>query len=194
MRGSIAVSWLVAEEPDDRFQKLDGVVCSRAGWCASDASPADVEGVLEGCGVVISGAEEMERDRAYVMGSGIGGEVGAAVEDRFSAFHDAPSSSEAIGCGLRCGVSRRELTARQSGCAGSGSGLVPRTKCPQVGIRLIRAGERVSMSMGGPCPHEAVQAVAHDDDDREDEESFHVRSLLCPAVVTARKNRHHRGA
>jgi hypothetical protein len=38
----------------------------------------------------------MERDPAYVMGSGVGGEVGAAVEDRFGAFHEAPSKCEAI--------------------------------------------------------------------------------------------------
>jgi hypothetical protein len=86
----------VAEERDDRFEKLDGAVCSTSGGFAPDARPADVEGVVEGCGVVVSDTEEMERDPAYVMGSGIGGEVGAAVEDRFGAFHEAPSNGEAI--------------------------------------------------------------------------------------------------
>jgi hypothetical protein len=86
----------VAEEPDDRFEKLDGVVCSTARGCASDARSADVEGVIEGCEVVVSRTEEMEGDRAYVMGSGVGGEVGAAVEDRLGAFHEAPSTCQAV--------------------------------------------------------------------------------------------------
>ena len=39
------------------------------------------------------------------------------------------------------------------------------------------------MSVGGPCAQEAVEAEAHDDDDRQNEE-FHGRSLLGPGVVT----------
>jgi hypothetical protein len=35
------------------------------------------------------------------------------------------------------------------------------------------------MSAGDPSLHEAVDAEAHDDDDRQDEE-FHDRSLLGP--------------
>jgi hypothetical protein len=35
------------------------------------------------------------------------------------------------------------------------------------------------MSVGGPCPHEAVQAEGHDDDDADGEDwEFHGRSLL----------------
>ena len=95
-RGSVATSWLGAEEPDDRFEKLDGAVCSTSAGFAPDAHPADVESVVEGCGVVVSGTEEIERDPAYVAGSGVGGEVGAAVEDLFGAFHEAPSTCEAL--------------------------------------------------------------------------------------------------
>jgi hypothetical protein len=50
--GLVAVSWFVAEEPDDRFEKLDGALCSMAGRVASVASLPDVEGVVEGCVVV----------------------------------------------------------------------------------------------------------------------------------------------
>jgi hypothetical protein len=42
---------------------------------------------------------------------------------------------------------------------------------------------RVSMSVGGSRPHVAVDAQAHDDDDRKDDE-LHDRSLLGFGVVT----------
>jgi hypothetical protein len=38
------------------------------------------------------------------------------------------------------------------------------------------------MSVSGPCAQEAVEAEAHDDDDRQNEE-FHGCSLLGPGVV-----------
>ena len=38
------------------------------------------------------------------------------------------------------------------------------------------------MSVGGPCPHEAVQAEGHDHNDGEDHE-FHGRSLLPRGVA-----------
>ena len=66
-----------------------------------DAHPADVESVVEGRGVVVSGTEEISADPAQVTGSGVGGEVGAAVEDPFAVFHEAPSKCEAL-AGLRC--------------------------------------------------------------------------------------------
>jgi hypothetical protein len=34
----------------------------------------------------------MERNRAHVVGSAVHCEVGAAVQDRFGAFHDVPSN------------------------------------------------------------------------------------------------------
>ena len=46
------------------------------------------------------------------------------------------------------------------------------------------------MSVGGPCPHEAVEAEAHDDDDRQHEDGFHDRSLLGPGVVTVDDSHH----
>jgi hypothetical protein len=42
----------------------------------------------------------------------------------------------------------------------------------------------VLVSVGGSCPHIAVEAEGHDGDDRHDED-FHGRSLLGPGVVTA---------
>jgi hypothetical protein len=63
-----------------------------AGGFASDAGPPDVEGVVEGCVVVVCGAEEMERNRAHVVGPGVRCKVDAAVEDRFGAFHEVPSN------------------------------------------------------------------------------------------------------
>jgi hypothetical protein len=98
------VSWFVAEEADDRFEELDGASCGTARGFAPDAGPADVKGVVQGCAVVVCGTEKMERDRAHVVGSGVRCEVGAAIEDRFGAFHDIPfivlpSSCVAFGLG-----------------------------------------------------------------------------------------------
>ena len=55
-----------------------------------------------------------------------------------------------------------------------------------VGIRL--GGWRVVRSVGGPCPHEAVQAEGRDDDDGEDQE-FHGLSLLPGGVADERWRR-----
>ena len=54
---------------------------------------------------------------------------------------------------------------------------------------LGRAGERVLMSAGDPSLHVAVEAEAHDDDDRQDEE-FHGCSLLGSGVVTVDDGHH----
>ena len=51
------------------------------------------------------------------------------------------------------------------------------------GIRL-NGRVRVLVSVGGSCPHIAVEAEGHDGDDRHDED-FHDRSFLGPGVVTA---------
>jgi hypothetical protein len=67
--------------------------------------------------------------------------------------------------------SRRRLTVRSSG---SDEDLA------HVGTRLD--GRRVAMSVGGPCPHQAVQAEGHDHNDGEDHE-FHGRSLLPRGVA-----------
>jgi hypothetical protein len=56
------------------------------------------------------------------------------------------------------------------------------------GIRLNRRGS-VLVSVGGSCPQIAVEAEAHDGDDRHDE-GFHDRSLLGPGVVTADDSHH----
>jgi hypothetical protein len=45
------------------------------------------------------------------------------------------------------------------------------------------------MSVGGSCPHIAVEAEGHDGDDRHDED-FHGRSFLGPGVVTVDDSHH----
>lgn len=45
--------------------------------------------------------------------------------------------------------------------------------------RIRLGGWRVVMSVGGPCPHEAVRAEGHEDDDGDDQE-FHGHSLPLP--------------
>jgi hypothetical protein len=47
----------------------------------------------------------------------------------------------------------------------------------------------VLVSVGGSCPHIAVEAEGHDGDDRHDED-FHDRSFLGPGVVTVDDSHH----
>jgi hypothetical protein len=85
-------------------------------------------------------------------------------------------------CGFGCPVGATgvawepaKLSARVAYLAAAGD-AVAATKSGSVG----RVGKRVLMSVGGPCPHEAVQAKGHDDDDRQHEE-FHDRfPFLAP--------------
>jgi hypothetical protein len=78
------------------IEKLDGASSGMAGRVAADADPSDVEGVVEGCVVVACDAEEMERDRARVVGFGGCCQVGAVVEDRLGAFDDRSLPGAAI--------------------------------------------------------------------------------------------------
>src|SRR4029450_6269144 len=50
---------------------------------------------------------------------------------------------------------------------------------------VVGRGLRVVMSVGGPCPHEAVRAEGHEHDDGEDQE-FHGHSLPLPRCAHER--------
>jgi hypothetical protein len=45
------------------------------------------------------------------------------------------------------------------------------------------------VSVGGSCPHKAVEAEGHDGDNRHDED-FHGRSFLGPGMVTVDDSHH----
>jgi hypothetical protein len=97
----------------------------------------------------------------WFLGGGLGVRGDFAAQDGIrSGGHDAS-----------CGRVVRHRT-----CRAGGKFRRRRRGCPHhVGNRPGRW--RVVMSVGGPCPHEAVQAEGHDEDDCEDQE-FHGRSLL----------------
>jgi len=84
------VSWFVAEERDDGFEKLDGAAGCVAAVFVAEPGPANVEGMVEGRGVTACGVEEMERNLFDQVWSSSCSQVSAVVKNRFCAFHDAP--------------------------------------------------------------------------------------------------------